>query len=436
MATYEFHNEIGRGGFGVVYEAERENDGWACAAKTLRPRASQRETRRFHREVRLQAKLNHPNIVPIVAINLEDDPPWFIMPLAEDNLRDHLDRVGYGEERLWIFEQVAAGIEHAHSNGVIHRDLKPENLLIFEAEDEDGPILYSAVSDFGLGRFRDKDTTPLTPSHAPIGTVAYAAPEQWTDAKNVDERSDIYSLGKILYEIVTGSLPYPDSSISLDSKPRTLSYIIQKAIEPDPDDRYQTIGALLADLRYAREAASDLQTPLETANRLVQSVVGKASFGKSALEPLTRHLVAHLDDYQLLSRAIPKLPHPVLKGLLTNHLPTFRRIFAAYDEEMSGSLPFEYCDVVADFYEAVFELTKDTRIKSLILRRLPMLGYEHNRWHVGQVLARLVEKTTDPGLIMALRDLLTNNPAAANWCAEYLRGRSIPMAVRQAVSLA
>lgn len=129
MATYQFHNELGRGGFGVVYEAERENDGWACAAKTLRPRASQRETRRFHREVRLQAKLNHPHIVPIVALNLEDNPPWFIMPLAQENLRDHLERVGVGEERLWIFDQVAAGIEHAHSNGVIHRDIKPVRML-------------------------------------------------------------------------------------------------------------------------------------------------------------------------------------------------------------------------------------------------------------------------------------------------------------------
>ena len=138
MATYEFLSEIGRGGFGVVYEAVREVDGWACCAKTLRPRASQREVRRFQREVRLQAKLRHPHIVPIVAVNLEDNPPWFIMPIAQENLRQYIERVGPGEERLWVFEQVARGVEHAHANGVIHRDLKPENALIFEEEEEEG----------------------------------------------------------------------------------------------------------------------------------------------------------------------------------------------------------------------------------------------------------------------------------------------------------
>ena len=435
MATYEFLSEIGRGGFGVVYEAVREDDGWACCAKTLRPRASQREVRRFQREVRLQAKLRHPHIVPIVAVNLEDNPPWFIMPIAQENLRQYIERVGPGEERLWVFEQVARGVEHAHANGVIHRDLKPENALIFEEEEEEGPSLSAAVSDFGLGRFRDRDTTPLTPSNVPVGTVAYAAPEQWTDAKNVDERSDVYALGKILYELLTGQIPYPDSIIDLSRVPRALAYVVQKAVEPNPVDRYQTVTALLADLRYAREAALDLRTPAEAAAELVQSIIRQGTFGRASLEPLARHLLRHVDDYPLLSQVFPTLPLPVLAGLLSHHLSTFRTVFEVYDDEMSGALPFDYCDVVADFYEAIFDLTTDSRIRRRILRRLPVMGQEHNRWHVGDVFARIAAKLSDPGLVMEARDALLADPSAARWCADYLRGRSVPTTIREAAGL-
>jgi serine/threonine protein kinase len=87
MTDYQFYGQLGAGGFGVVYEVERTLDGLALAGKALRRGASQRDRRRFEREVRLQAKLDHPNIVPIVAMNLDDDPPWFVMPVAQENLR-------------------------------------------------------------------------------------------------------------------------------------------------------------------------------------------------------------------------------------------------------------------------------------------------------------------------------------------------------------
>ncbi len=433
MTDYIFHSEIGRGGFGIVYDAEEVGGAENWVAKTLKRRASLRDERRFRREVRLQAKLNHRHIVPIVNMNLDDEPPWFIMPRAEENLREYLDRAGPGEDRLWVFEQVASGIEYAHANGVIHRDLKPQNVLIFEDPEEQ--VLSAAVSDFGLGLRRDRDSTPLTPSHSALGTIEYAAPEQWADAKNVDERTDIYALGKILYEVLTGYVPYPDSAMDLNLVPKPYAFIIQKATQADPDDRYPTVTALLADVRYVREAPADLKRPAEVANDLIQVIMRGGTFSGAKVEPLVRHLATYLDDYQLLTQVVPKIPVPILTALLAHHRQTFRRVFEAYDDEASGSLPFEYCDVVADFYAQVFGLTSDSTIRSLIIRRLPTLGHAHNRWHVGQVFGRLVGGLSDSSMVMTARDVLLQNPEAAQWCAEYLRDSSVPIAIRRAAGL-
>ncbi|MFC1552767.1 protein kinase family protein, partial [Candidatus Latescibacterota bacterium] len=167
MATYKFHESIGGGGFGVVYEATRINDKWRCAAKFLKKDYSDKDLHRFKREVKILTQLNHPNIVPIMGMKLSADPPWFIMPLAILNLRQYLED-NRGEENLWVFKDVAYGIEHAHNNGVIHRDLKPENILFFNEDDA-----YAAVSDFGLGCRIERDTPPITSSHIAMGTIQY-----------------------------------------------------------------------------------------------------------------------------------------------------------------------------------------------------------------------------------------------------------------------
>ena len=430
MTDYQFYGQLGAGGFGVVYEVERTRDGLALAGKALRRGASQRDRRRFEREVRLQAKLDHPNIVPIVAMNLDDDPPWFVMPVAQENLREHLARLGPGEDRLWVFEHVAAGLAHAHENGILHRDVKPENVLLFENEPD--PILYAALADFGLGKFRDRDTSPLTSSNTKLGTVAYAAPEQWSDAKNVDERADVYALGKLLYELLVGEIPYPDSSMRVKDLPAAFGYVVEKATETNRDHRYSSVRLLLEDVHYAREASADLKTPAEAARGMVQEVAQ----GSATPRALIAHVLAHLDDTELMTQVVPRIPALVVDELVEAHLASFRRLMEAFGKEMAGSLPFSYCDVVADFYEVVFQATEDRRIRSQILRRLPSLGYEHNRWHVGAVFGRLVATLEDdPSLIMLVRDTLRADPEAAAWCAEYLQNRSLPTAIREAAGI-
>jgi serine/threonine-protein kinase len=159
VARYRKLSEIGKGGQGVVYRAERLDDGQLVAIKYLGEDADEDDVRRFKREVRLQASLDHPNILPVLGHWLTETPYFFVMPLAKASLCDRLARLSSNTElAISYFEQILAAMEHAHSNGVIHRDLKPHNILILDGPEGEYPV----VSDFGLGRQTDRDTTTLT----------------------------------------------------------------------------------------------------------------------------------------------------------------------------------------------------------------------------------------------------------------------------------
>lgn len=426
MATFHFHQEIGRGGFGVVREATREEDGWSCVVKKLRADYDDRYRTRFQREVRIQSQMNHPNVVPIVGINMDDDPPWFIMPKALMNLRDFL-RQNDGLGNLWVISEAAAGLSYAHSNGVVHRDFKPENVLVFLDTENLQP--YAAVSDFGLARFLDRDTPTITQSHIGMGTLEYSAPEQITDARTADERSDVYSLGKVLYETVTDRAPYPNLDMTL--VPREFVFIIEKATRDDPDQRYQSVSDFLSDFELVTTSSRDLAQPADAALEMAQELVASQQFGYGALEPLAKFLCDNTNDYPMLTQVFPRLPDPVLAGLIEHHLGPFKEVLRIFDEQVSGPLAFDYCDVVADFFEAVFGETDDFEVRSLILKRLPGMGHFHNRWHVGTVFGRLVKAAIgDPSLIMVIRDAFQDDQAAALWCEIYLDGISLPSTIR------
>jgi serine/threonine protein kinase len=145
----------------------------------------------------------HKHVVPILGYNLQVDAPFFVMPLAEANLRERLQEIAGKQDRAAsIFHQVLDCLEYAHDNGIIHRDLKPENILFFPDVDD-----WVMIADFGLGKRLDFESLTITRSHESLGTAAYMPPEQCLDLKRVDRRADIFSLGKILYEMLTGDLP-------------------------------------------------------------------------------------------------------------------------------------------------------------------------------------------------------------------------------------
>lgn len=423
MPQYQIGDKLGSGGFGEVYRCTRTDDSNVFAIKRL-SRPTEGDLARFRREVRMQATLKHKHIVPILGFNLNDATPWFVMPLALCSVREHLNRKR-GESEVWIVEQAARGLIQAHSNGIIHRDLKPENLLILEDANK---RLYVAISDFGLGRFADRDTATLTVSNAPLGTMVYMAPEQFSNAKEVDQRADIYSLGKCLYEILVGELPYPH--VDLNKVPSRFRFLVHKACESSAEKRYQTAEEFLNDLLTVTASEAHLTNPADAVQAELKRLLEAGQFGGNALEPLAKLLLANTDDNVILTSLLPNLPAVVLKGLLDHHLEGMRTVLLAFDDAISGSISFSFCDKVADFYAQVFAATNDHRIRVMILVRLADLGASHNRWHVGGVLKALVNGLTDQSLLLPLKDALVGSPLSLRFNASYLRELSLPKILR------
>jgi serine/threonine protein kinase len=258
------------GGQGTVWEGEIEGTGIKVALKYLTPDPASptpaEDRKRFLREVRCQAELSHPNIVRVLGHNTEDDPPWYYMHWAATTLRAKIkaNPTGLPEaEAIAIFAEILDAIEYAHSEGVLHRDLKPENVISIDG--------VFQVSDFGLSRQLGSDSATLTMTNVGMGTLAYGAPEQFVDAHSADQRADVFSLGKILYELLTGKLPFPTVDIG-ELQPK-FRYVVQKAIHNDPDRRYRTVAEMAREVKLLSEDSDALQPPTERAKRLLEEIV-------------------------------------------------------------------------------------------------------------------------------------------------------------------
>jgi serine/threonine protein kinase len=201
---YTIERELGRGGMATVYLAHDRRYDRPVALKLLRPElAAILGADRFLREIRLTAQLQHPHILPLLDSGEADGLLYYVMPcVTGESLRQRLTRAGPlpPAEALAIVRAVAAALDYAHAAGVIHRDIKPENILLHEGE----PML----ADFGIALARSAaDSDRITGTGISIGTPAYMSPEQAT-AEALDRRSDVYSLGCVLYEMLAGAPPF------------------------------------------------------------------------------------------------------------------------------------------------------------------------------------------------------------------------------------
>ena len=210
FGKYELLGEIARGGMGVVHRARQHDLDRVVALKMILGTGINHESAvRFLQEARAAAALDHPNVVPIYDIGEIGDRPYFTMALIDGpNLRGHVDSFGVVPipTVVALFAQIVAGVAHAHQNGIIHRDLKPANVLI----DKDG---RPRVTDFGLAKRATTDSA-LTVTGQVVGTPQYMAPEQAKDSKDVGPPADVYSLGAILYFLLTGKPPFHGESFT------------------------------------------------------------------------------------------------------------------------------------------------------------------------------------------------------------------------------
>jgi predicted Ser/Thr protein kinase len=246
---YDILEELGRGGMGVVYRARHTRLDRLVAIKILPAEVSDEPAfaERFAREARALAKLNHPHIVSIYDFGQTGEQSYFIMEYVEGaNLRQRM-RAGrlQPQEALQIIARICDALEYAHEEGIVHRDIKPENILL----DKKGRV---KIADFGLVKLVARKTAQytLTGPWQVVGTPHYMAPEQMDNVPILDHRADIYSLGVMLYEMLTGQLPLgrfppPSHKAPVDAQ---FDEVVLRALEREPERRYQRVSEMKAAL--------------------------------------------------------------------------------------------------------------------------------------------------------------------------------------------
>ncbi|MEZ6151950.1 MAG: serine/threonine-protein kinase [Pirellulaceae bacterium] len=240
---------IGRGGMGIVYKARQKHLSRLVALKILRTKCSHDPSlaERFSREARALARLSHPNIVGVHDFGQAGDRPYLIMEYVDGtHLRQMLEQKTLTPKAaLAMVSPICDALQFAHEEGVVHRDIKPENILI----DRRGRV---RIADFGLARLmsRGKDEWTLTGTRQVMGTPHYMAPEQMERPQEVDHRADIFSLGVVLYEMLTGELPIgrfdlPSQKIDIDVR---LDRIVLRTLDKEPARRYQHVSEVQSDV--------------------------------------------------------------------------------------------------------------------------------------------------------------------------------------------
>lgn len=261
-AEYDVLGEIGRGGMATVYLGVQRHPSRKVAIKVMDlevPSPTRRE--RFRREIEVAGQLSHPHIVPVFAAGEAGELLYYVMPYIEGEvLRARLERepkLAFGEI-LHFTRDAADALAYAHARGIIHRDIKPENILISEG--------HTLVADFGLARACDAcGFERLTMPDKVMGTPGYMSPEQAMGRAELDQRTDIYSLGCVLYEMLVGEPPasWPERASSrtgrmtdtppehrrrLDAVPRGLERVLVRALAKAPEERFATAAELAAAL--------------------------------------------------------------------------------------------------------------------------------------------------------------------------------------------
>ncbi len=282
---YEIEREVGHGGMANVYLAQDTRQRRLVALKVLRPELSHALVKdRFEREIAITANLTHPHILPLHDSGEADGLLFYVMPYVEgETLRARLDRERQLPLRdaVCIARAVASALEYAHGRGVVHRDIKPENILIVDGQ----PI----VADFGIARaVQASDEERITVTGISMGTPAYMSPEQASGDHAIDARTDVYSLGCVLYEMLAGEPPFtgstaqaiivkrlseaaPDVRRARESVPAVLANIVRRALASIPADRFQTAG----EFERALDAA-EMECSVTTDRRTGASWVARA----------------------------------------------------------------------------------------------------------------------------------------------------------------
>lgn len=389
---------LGNGGFGNV-DLVQDASGNHFARKTfsvnqpLSPELIENTRRRFIREVRIQSGLMHRNIVPILESDLTGSNPSYLMPLASGSLWDEIerDRAIGGKWRGAVMD-IIAGLEELHGLGMFHRDLKPQNVLRFQDYTTGEP--FFAISDFGFISIKDSRVSELTRTGMAKGPDFYTAPEIIADLRNASAKSDIYSLGCIIHDLV-GTLQYggvhrlPCQEIR-DRPP--FGDILLGCTRQDPRRRFQTVRSLadaLLSVDEDEEAPKSLQ-----AEQIVQKLTAGSTLDESDLNAIIE--ICQSPDEAGRRAIFVKLDEARILPMIAAHPEEAERVGVAFARWVeSQAFNFDFCDPLANRLEAFFQSTSlDLKVECLLA--LLELGTSHNRWYVERKFYGLCGADLDP----------------------------------------
>ncbi len=365
LGKYLIIEKIGEGGMGFVFKVRNIENGEFYALKYCKE-LDEKSIRRFKREVRVVSETKHKNIIELLDLDLDNSPPYFIMPLASGSLNDIIPQIKGDFNRISdIFDSICKGVSALHTAEKYHRDIKPRNILIMN----DGSIV---VTDFGLAKILNKDSSTHTSSNDFLGTVGYHAPEQ-LQAKNADHRTDVFQLGKSLYELFTGDYPY-----LIDPKkiPAGLVYIIQKATEPNPDERYQSVSELLQAINSFKKSMNPAKNPKDALeNKLleIENLLKEGYYREELCIELLELLLHNSEDYELFIEYFDRIPNQILKILANQLEQRFRPILDLYTKNLNlffneTHFDFSYAETVSSKMSTIFLNTSNLHFKSTAIR--------------------------------------------------------------------
>jgi serine/threonine-protein kinase len=287
---YRVESELGEGGMARVYLARDMKHDREVALKVLKSELGEvLGTERFRREIDIAAKMSHPHILPVFDSGEAQGLFYLVMPFVRgESLRDRLDREGplSLDEAVTVASEIADALAYAHESGLVHRDIKPENILFQSG--------HATVTDFGIAvATSDGADTRLTRTGMAVGTAAYMSPEQAAGSKEVDARSDIYSLGCILFEMLEGQRPFSGRSpqavlaskltgrlpelTRADDLPETLRPVLDRALAPEPGNRHQDARRFVTELRTALTATEIEAARVRRQRRTIARGIGTAA---------------------------------------------------------------------------------------------------------------------------------------------------------------
>jgi len=375
----------GQGYFCIVKQYVDEKTGLKYALKELKKEHYPKEEYRYRltREIKLLNDLQeHENIIELVNHGNDKDLEklWYLMPYAEQNLYDYIKKTNTTltkEERYNLVEQIIQAIKFAHGKSILHRDISPSNILVFEV----GGKVTIKVSDFGLGKDTESLSYYTKSSASGYGQILYVSPEQRNKLRDATEKSDIYSIGKVIYFVFTGKDPD-------NLKPFELSSLVSKATDENPEDRFKSILEVEEHFRALKKLKLEEKIPVEhiTLKDVVES--------KEKIEIVELHELFVKGNY--IDHVYYDFIEPVNTYLLTkdnlrkyyqaigNGIEEFVKTYTDRLEECHKTVrwPFSSTSTFGEVLRKIIVTVNNDNVKLLCFKQLWYLAYEADQWSV------------------------------------------------------